>query len=145
MLAIICVLSCVALVVVMFYLSGTAMPSLVGLMSGAVTNTPGLGAAQQTVKDLSVANTALTNLPPLGGFYAIAYPGGVVGIILVMIFLKWIFKVDLQKEQENYLAQNKAAAPKPATLTLRIENPLLIGKQVATLLTRSKRILLSLG
>lgn len=133
MLALICVISSIAIVVAMFYATGTPMPSLVGLMSGAVTNTPGLGAAQQTVKDLSVAHAELKDLPPLGGYYAIAYPGGVVGIILVMMFLKWIFKVDIQKEQETYLAQNKAAAPKPATLTLRIENPLLIGKQVATL------------
>lgn len=133
MLALLSIFICVIIVIIIFYATGIPMPSLVGLMSGAVTNTPGLGAAQQTVKDLSAVHTQLYNLPSLGSYYAIAYPGGVVGIILVMILLKWMLKIDLKKEQEAYLEKNKSSRPKPATITLNVENPLLIGKPLQTI------------
>jgi putative transport protein len=130
MLALICVLLSVATVVVMFYVTDIPMPSLVGLMSGAVTNTPGLGAAQQTIKDLSALHPELNQLPPLGTNYALAYPGGVIGIIFVLILGKWMLKINMDKEKEAHLLKSKLDTPQPATLTLQVKNPSLVGKKV---------------
>ncbi|HRZ98977.1 MAG TPA: transporter, partial [Paludibacter sp.] len=69
-----------------------SMPMLVGVLSGAVTNTPGLGAAQEALKQLHEAGQ-LPEIPQIALGYAVAYPLGVVGIILSLIFLRIIFKV----------------------------------------------------
>lgn len=76
--------------------TGTPMPTMVGIMSGAVTNTPGLGAAQQAYTD-----TTGINDPTVALGYAVAYPLGVVGIILSMILVRVITRV-------NYADENKA-------------------------------------
>lgn len=109
------------------------MPTLVGLMSGAVTNTPGLGAAQQALKEVSVHNPEIRNLPPIGTFYAVAYPGGVMGIILVILLCKWIFKVNVEKENKRLSKKNAERLPKPSRLILQVKNPAIIGKPVKTL------------
>ena len=74
--------------------------SMIGVLYGAVTNTPGLGAAQQTFSDM---NGGITN-PLFAQGYAVAYPLGVVGIILSITVLKFIFKVDFKKEDALYKA-----------------------------------------
>ena len=79
-------------------LTGTPMTTMVGVMSGAVTNTPGLGAAQQAYADASGVND-----PTIALGYAVAYPLGVVGIILSMIAIRFITRV-------NYVEENKALA-----------------------------------
>ena len=77
---------------------GTPLPTMVGIMSGAVTNTPGLGAAQQAYIDATGINDESVALG-----YAVAYPLGVVGIILSMIAVRFITRVD-------YVEENKALA-----------------------------------
>lgn len=79
-------------------LTGTPMTTMVGVMSGAVTNTPGLGAAQQAYADATGIND-----PTIALGYAVAYPLGVVGIILSMIAIRFITRV-------NYVEENKALA-----------------------------------
>ena len=79
-------------------LTGTPMTTMVGVMSGAVTNTPGLGAAQQAYADATGVND-----PTIALGYAVAYPLGVVGIILSMIAIRFITRV-------NYVEENKALA-----------------------------------
>ena len=74
----------------------TPLPTMVGIMSGAVTNTPGLGAAQQADADATGINDSSVALG-----YAVAYPLGVVGIILSMIAVRFITRV-------NYVDENKA-------------------------------------
>lgn len=103
-LAILSVLTCVATVVALYYTTGTSMPELVGIMSGAVTNTPGLGAAQQTLVDISNARgidqqVIQNTLSNISNGYAVAYPFGVLGIILVMMILKSVLKVNLDAEK----------------------------------------------
>ncbi|MCI2082688.1 MAG: hypothetical protein LKK19_05295 [Bacteroidales bacterium] len=97
-------------------LSGTKLNTMVGVMSGAVTNTPSLGAAQQAVVD--VTGTADGSIA-MG--YAVAYPMGVLGVIIVMLLLKGIFKADVpreaaaEREIESAAAAVKgAAAPQAA-------------------------------
>lgn len=78
--------------------TGTPLPTMVGIMSGAVTNTPGLGAAQQAYADATGINDESVALG-----YAVAYPLGVVGIIFSMIAVRFITRV-------NYVEENKALA-----------------------------------
>ena len=82
------VLTGVATAYMLHIATGTPIPTMVGILSGAVTNTPGLGAAQQAFTD--AAGQADETIA-LG--YAAAYPLGVVGIILSMIFIRYAFRV----------------------------------------------------
>ena len=86
----------VAVAVVLHFVTGIEMSTMVGILSGAVTNTPGLGAAQQAYSDM---HGVTDNTIALG--YAVAYPLGVVGIILSIIFIRYVFKVSFDKENEE--------------------------------------------
>jgi putative transport protein len=133
LIAVMGVLLSVAVVIVIFYTTKIPMPALVGIMSGAVTNTPGLGAAQQTVKDIADAHPSLLSSTPMGTFYALAYPGGVLGIILCMIVFKRIYKINLEKESQLFIQKNMEKTPKPGTINLVVKNPSIYGKPVKTL------------
>ena len=95
--------SCAAAVVVLgalttyviHLITGTPMPTMVGIMSGAVTNTPGLGAAQQAYADA----TGISD-PNIALGYAVAYPLGVVGIIMSLILVRFITRVNFTEENK---------------------------------------------
>jgi putative transport protein len=131
--AVLCVLCGTGVVIALFYSMNIPMPVLVGLMSGAVTNTPGLGAAQQTLRELSAVHPELANLPPIGTYYALAYPGGVLGIILVMILIKVFMRVNVEQENQRLAKKNTKRQPRPGTITLQVKNPSIIGRPVQTL------------
>ena len=84
-------------------ISGVDIATMTGVLFGAVTNTPGLGAAQQAFSDI----TGATN-PNIASGYAMAYPLGVVGIILVLLIMRWVFRIGLDKEEERVLAESEA-------------------------------------
>ena len=89
--------------VIIHFVTGIPMSTMVGILSGAVTNTPGLGAAQQAYSDMyGVADHTIAT------GYAVAYPLGVVGIILSTIIIRYAFKVSFQKENEQ-LEKEEAA------------------------------------
>lgn len=88
--------------------TGEPLPTMVGIMSGAVTNTPGLGAAQQAYADSVGAEEQLLSSISLG--YAVAYPLGVVGIIFSMILMRYLLKVDFKKEDEALAAISKESS-----------------------------------
>ena len=93
------VLGCVTAYLI-HVVSGVDIATMTGVLFGAVTNTPGLGAAQQTYQDLTgVAN------PAIASGYAIAYPLGVVGIIFSLLLVRWIFRIQLEKEEEQVKAE----------------------------------------
>ena len=81
---------------VIFSFSGTSITSMAGILSGAVTNTPGLGAVQQAFSDLRHIDA-----PSIAAGYAIAYPMGVLGVILSFIILRFALRVDKQKEEDE--------------------------------------------
>ena len=83
---------------VIFSFSGTSITSMAGILSGAVTNTPGLGAAQQAFSDLRHIDA-----PSIAAGYAIAYPMGVLGVILSFIILRFALRVDKQIEEGDIL------------------------------------------
>ncbi len=85
-------------------ITGENLQTMTGVMSSAVTNTPGLGAAQQTLSDSIIAGggtaeEASKAASNLSSAYAVAYPIGVLGVILVLMLFKSIFKIDLNKEK----------------------------------------------
>ena len=102
------------------------MTTMVGILSGAVTNTPGLGAAQQAYFDL-----AGVELPAIALGYAVAYPLGVVGIILAMISIRYMFRVNFEKETltARNVAEEKAA--KATHVSIAVRNPALFGKEIS--------------
>ncbi|MBQ4291935.1 MAG: putative transporter [Muribaculaceae bacterium] len=110
-----------------FFKGETDMPALVGIMSGAVTNTPGLAAAQQSVENLPEA----VDMMAMG--YAATYPLGVVGIILVMLIIKGIFKIDVDEEVKKIEAERDNSMLKPHILNIEVTNPLLEGKTIRVL------------
>ena len=89
----------------------------VGLLSGATTNTPGLGAAQQILSDVVGGNSKEMSAMA----YAVAYPFGIVGIILTMILIRLFFKLDPQKSAENFAKAQSAALLKPVNANIIVE------------------------
>ncbi|MDD2243696.1 MAG: putative transporter [Dysgonamonadaceae bacterium] len=113
---------------VIHLVSGVPLPTMVGILSGAVTNTPGLGAAQQTFADMTgtTDNTIATG-------YAIAYPLGVVGIILSIVLFKYIFRIDLNKEQKEIEENDKSKFTEAKMFSLQLKNPAIFGKSIQTI------------
>ena len=104
--------------------------TLTGVMSGAVTNTPGLGAAQAAAKDLQLpaGDTSFITLA-----YALVYPFGVFGIIAALLILKKIFRVNLEKERELHRKLDVLKSNKPVSIHLIMQNKQLIGKPLRTI------------
>ena len=94
-------LSCVVAYLIHLF-SGEDIATMTGVLFGAMTNTPGLGAAQQAFTDI----TGEVN-PNIASGYAMAYPLGVVGIILSLLAMRWFFKICLDKEEERLAAENE--------------------------------------
>lgn len=112
----------VAIVLAIYLIEGgrTSISALVGIMSGAVTNTPGLAAAQQ-----AIADPAAENVMAMG--YAAAYPLGVVGIILTMFIIKAIFKIKIEDEIKQIEDDQENSQLKPFIMTLEVTNKLIDG------------------
>ena len=104
--------------------------ALVGVMSGAVTNTPGLAAAQQTVSQM-YQSPEQANLMASG--YAAAYPLGVVGIILAMFVIKGIFRISTDTEIKKIEEDQESAQLKPFLLTIQVTNKLVDGRTLLEL------------
>lgn len=104
---------------------GTSISQMVGILSGAVTNTPGLGAAQQAFLQVNPDGYDVSQQMSMG--YAAAYPLGVVGIILTMIVIKRIFRIDLQKETAEIENDEKQSAMAPNRVTFKVTNELVSG------------------
>ena len=105
--------------------TGTPLPTMVGVMSGAVTNTPGLGAAQQAYADA----TGITD-PTIALGYAVAYPLGVVGIILSLIAVRIITRVNF-KEEDKALEAMKSEHSNVMRLSVEFTNGALENQSVA--------------
>ena len=115
---------------VIHLVSGESLQTMVGVMSGAVTNTPGLGAAQQTLIDVKGSGSETS---VLASAYAVAYPIGVLGVLALMILLKAVFKVDLEREAEQIEAQS-STADGARRMHCAVSNPAIVGKRIADVL-----------
>ena len=119
-------------------ITGEELTTMIGVLSGAVTNTPGLGAAQQTISDtISDPEMAKQTTNHLASAYALAYPLGVVGIILSMLLMRYIFRIKFDREKT--LAE-RSNAPKTVRIDLKVSNIGIIGKRIDEIasITRSK-------
>jgi putative transport protein len=110
----------VAVTVGVFLAFGLDVPVLVGVMSGAVTNTPGLGAATQILAETGYTDSALA-LTGLG--YAVAYPFGIVGILLTMLVLRALFRVNLAAEHEAWKHETGGGEAALPTIDVVVTNP----------------------
>ncbi len=111
---------------ILHFVTGTSLPMLTGIMSGAVTNTPGLGAAQQALAQLSVNG----DIPGISLGYAVAYPFGVLGIIITMLLIRTIFRINVGSELSMY---NKYQHPEdriPEKVSILVTNKLLSGRTI---------------
>lgn len=118
----------VATAIILHYTTGIPMPTMVGILSGAVTNTPGLGAAQQAYTDMYGATD---NTIALG--YAVAYPLGVIGIILSLLFVRYVFRVNFDKESEQLNNEDSSHANEAKPISLVVKNPAIFGKTIGEL------------
>lgn len=124
------VLGGVAIAVLIHFLLKIPVPVVVGLLSGAVTNTPGLGAAQQALQERAVDADTMA-LP--GMAYAVAYPFGVIGIILTMIAIRYIFRIKPEREANRFERAQRGNVQLPMNYNIEITNSRLDGIQVRKL------------
>lgn len=127
-LAVLAIVLNAGIVLAIYYIdhSRTSMDALVGIMSGAVTNTPGLAAAQQAAPTTEAADTMAMG-------YAAAYPLGVVGIIVGMFVIKAIFGIKTNREINEIETEKENSQLKPHMVTMEVTNPLVQGMNMAQL------------
>lgn len=125
-LAVLVVLLGAIVTLVIYFVTDLPIQTLVGIMSGAITNTPGLGAAQQAFTDIMGADD-----PSIAQGYAAAYPLGVVGIILTIILIRVIGRINLKAEEDRIRAAADASELTTVPLSVEIENPALDGAKVS--------------
>ncbi len=120
-------LNIIVALVIYFALQGRVdIPMMVGILCGAVTNTPGLGAANEALQQLSYEG------PEIAMGYACAYPLGVMGIILSMIAIRYICRVNMEKEANDILQEEEANPHlKPYNIVLKVQNAALSGKKLS--------------
>ena len=112
------------------FLSGTPLPELVGVMSGAVTNTPGLGAAQNALAQVTAGIEGAV-VPDIGLGYAVAYPLGVLGIIITMVVIRKMMRIDVKQELEKLQNELHPADTLPEKLNILVTNPSIFNKSVS--------------
>lgn len=117
----------VAVTVGLYFITGLPIETMVGIMSGAVTNTPGLGAAQQAFSDLHAGADASN----IATGYAVSYPLGVIGAILSLLAMRYMFRIDTQKEEQAAgLGTDALKDIMTHRITIEISNEAIDGKTV---------------
>lgn len=126
LLAVLVIVLNVAVALAIYYLNSDRieLPMIIGVLYGAVTNTPGLGAAQEALNQLNYTGD------PIALGYACAYPLGVAGIIGAMIAIRLLLRIKLNKEEENYLNAEEDTSQKPHLLYLEVRNEAIAGKKL---------------
>lgn len=111
---------------IVYIVTGLPITTMVGILSGAVTNTPGLGAAQQAYFDITGQEGS-----DIAMGYAVAYPLGVVGIILAILLIRYLFRIQPEKEAETIREAVGEKATRATHVSLLVRNPALFGKEIA--------------
>lgn len=110
-----------AVITVLLNRAGIEAPVAAGLFSGATTNTPSLAAAQQAFALLPGSSEAALKMPGMG--YAMAYPFGIVGIILTMVLIRALFRIRPDEEAKKYSAAHGSSAAALQAVDLKVQNP----------------------
>jgi len=111
------------------FITGMSLPMLVGVMSGAVTNTPGLGAAQQAINQFS-GNFFGGGIPDIGLGYAVAYPFGVLGIIFTMYIIRKKLRINITKELDLFNQGQHPSETIPEKISILVNNPEVFNKSI---------------
>ncbi|HCV9622171.1 TPA: putative transporter [Klebsiella pneumoniae] len=106
--------------VVLHKLFNIPLPVVLGIFSGAVTNTPALGAGQQILRDLGVPFEVVDQM---GMSYAMAYPFGICGILLTMWLVRLFFRINVEKEAQRFEESSGNGHAHLHTINVRVENP----------------------
>ncbi|MDY4758037.1 MAG: putative transporter [Parabacteroides sp.] len=114
----------VATALVIHFTTGLPIPTMVGILSGAITNTPGLGAAQQAYTDL-FGRTDDT----IAMGYAVAYPLGVIGIIASMLLVRYLFRIVIPQEAKAIEQFDEHSST--TSISLIVKNPAIVGKSIS--------------
>lgn len=104
-------------------LGGVELPAALGILSGAVTNTPSLAAGQQVLATLGMPNAGQV----LGQAYAVAYPFGIVGILLTMLLVRVVFRLDAKTAAKDFEAARAASYTAVETVNVVVRNPAVVG------------------
>ncbi|MDR0941276.1 MAG: putative transporter [Bacteroidales bacterium] len=120
------------------HITGLSPATVIGILCGAVTNTPSLGAAQQVLSEHGgeIATTfyngdAAAMIGETGMAYAVAYPFGILGIIFTMILVRVIFRISIEKEEKEYHDTLGGKETKLQSVEITVSNPNLFGKSIA--------------
>lgn len=127
-LAVLGIVLSVAITLGLWKITGVNLTTMVGILSGAVTNTPGLGAAQQTYMDAMGVND-----PTISMGYAVAYPLGVVGIICSLLILRKLFRINIESEDKRLEEERRSDPLMTSSASVKVENIDVIGKKVVEL------------
>jgi putative transport protein len=115
---------------VIYCISDIPIYTMVGILSGAVTNTPGLGAAQEAYSSMKA--TAADPTIALG--YAVAYPLGVIGIIFSIIIIRFIFRININRDNERLETEYALKKDIASTLSIEVRNPALFGRDIQSII-----------
>ena len=126
--AVMIVLMSVLLAYTIHLVTGTSLVTMVGVLCGAVTNTPGLGAAQQTYLEATGAAE-----PSIAMGYAVAYPLGVVGIVMSIVVIKGLFRMNMDKELEKATGSSADTTKMATKYSVGIKNSAIFGKTIEEL------------
>ncbi|QCA38732.1 putative transporter [Pasteurella multocida] len=110
-------------VIVIHKLADVPLDIILGIYSGAVTNTPSLGAGQQILSELGLTQTTST----MGMAYAMAYPFGICGILLSMWLIRLFFRIKIDDEAKNFLKESGQDKETLGSINVRVTNPNLDG------------------
>ena len=115
-----------SITLILHLVSGVSLPMLTGIMSGAVTNTPGLGAAQQALTQISPNG----NVPEISIGYAVAYPFGVLGIIMTMLLIRKTFRINVENELSLFNRYQHPEDRIPEKISILVTNKELSGRTI---------------
>lgn len=116
----------VGITFLIFLFSGTPIDTMMGILAGAVTNTPALGAAQEAAKGITGAIS-----PDIGIGYALSYPVAILGLILTTGSLKWALKIKVEDESKKIEDREKAKRMEALVFSIEVTNPAIFGSKVS--------------
>ena len=111
---------------IIFNISGTSIEAMVGILSGAVTNTPALGAAQETARGINSQH-----IGDIGIGYALGYPMAILGVIITTSCLKWVFHVKVDEESKIVENNEKAKGNEALVFSIEVTNPAIFGRKIS--------------
>lgn len=125
--ALLSVVLSVIVTIIVYKVFDIPLPAILGVFSGAVTNTPALGAAQQILMDLGVDSEKVNGM---GMSYAAAYPFGIIGILSTMWLIRLFFKINIEKEASDFDHQNSKGTSKLDVMNIAVRNRNLHGLKI---------------